>query len=441
MRESKKPLRPVKGHRQRFPWWAKYLWVITVGFVLGMQIDKMITSHQHFMNFDDHHQLLLLKQQEVPIILSSEKRNNYIISTNNSKSRTTTRKQAKIALVMRCMDPISTFTLNRILQVASILQRDDEFLNYDFHLIIDQTRVALTSSESLKSFFAGKNVSSHIEPPKVFSVSERFVLDEFPELEKGYVPGPLVDGTKGKCCAMPLMWQFLSPTFITFVHHNQQYENYWVFEDDVWTVGKYTLIDLFRHWDERLEGKQVGLIGNKVTYGRMPYNRMQKEKFTEGFHEIIKGMKATHTIKNNPLEIYNLTRSKVWNSWDETTLPPWTCMSDAVYRHSREFSNFMYDNISNNTYAYAECFQMPIAWAGGFNITDLTALSNEEQGLVGWHNMNRKRNHSYALQLLHSHQPKVSTLVYHCKDTRPKGGSAKIIKQLEKEKKKRQKQK
>ena len=77
--------------------------------------------------------------------------------------------------------------------------------------------------------------------------------------------------------------------------------------------------------------------------------------------------------------------------------------------------------VSNNTYQFAECYQQPLAWAGGFNITDILALSEGDKGVVDFGHLYKKRNYSYAFNMLTEHKDNVSTLVYHDKDARPRG--------------------
>ena len=239
----------------------------------------------------------------------------------------------KTALVMRGMDPIKPYILNHIMELADIMQQSD-FTNYDFHILLDQTNATkegrnLTTKNSIQEFFRSNN-KSHIEAPQVFGVTESSIRNEFPALDKGYIPGPLVDGSKGKCCGAPLMWQLLMPAFVTFVHYNQEYDFTWVFEDDVWTIGDLSLVELFRHWDDKLRGRpNVGLVGNKIQHGKMPYTKFMRGKHTEGFKDILTKMKAnTHRQRFDAklLGEMNLTRSKIWNYWDNITLPPWTCM-------------------------------------------------------------------------------------------------------------------
>jgi hypothetical protein len=73
------------------------------------------------------------------------------------------------------------------------------------------------------------------------------------------------------------------------------------------------------------------------------------------------------------------TRSDVWNSWNETALPPWMCVSDSFYRHSRAFSQYLYDALRMNIYQFTECFQQPLAWWGGYNVTDLQEIVTGEE--------------------------------------------------------------
>lgn len=148
----------------------------------------------------------------------------------------------RIAILVRSMDPIRSVVLERLIQIAKVLSWK-KFQNYDFHLMVDQTKQNRTTNEYLQDYFRAHN-ASHLHPPTVFSMTEPMILKEFPRLAAGYVPGPLVDGSSGKCCGQSLLWQLLMPTFVTFVHYHQEYDYTWVVEDDLWSVGT-PLVELF----------------------------------------------------------------------------------------------------------------------------------------------------------------------------------------------------
>ncbi|CAJ1967023.1 unnamed protein product [Cylindrotheca closterium] len=276
----------------------------------------------------------------------------------------------RIAIVMRVMDPVKPNVLDRLIQVAETLQKD-EFKNYDFHIMVDQTRQKITTTERLQAYFGSKN-ATHLKAPNVFSVTEKMILDEFPKLAAGYVKGPLVDGGPGTCCGQPLMWQLLMPTFVTFVHYHQEYDYTWVFEDDLWSIGK-PIVELLRNLDDSLQGKNASLCGAKIATNGIPYTKMTKERHTFSYREILMAMKATGWQHRNRtlLRMDGQKRSRVWNEWGENELPVWTCMSDTLYRHSRDFGNYVYNMVKANVYQFAECYQMPLAWYGGFRIADI----------------------------------------------------------------------
>ena len=60
--------------------------------------------------------------------------------------------------------------------------------------------------------------------------------------------------------------------------------------------------------------------------------------------------------------------------------PEWTCMSDAIYRHSREYSQYLYWMLQHNVFQSVECYQQPIALSGNFDIVDLEKLMTEKEG-------------------------------------------------------------
>eukprot|EP00980_Cylindrotheca_fusiformis_P008781 scaffold1869_cov122-Cylindrotheca_fusiformis.AAC.43 len=333
----------------------------------------------------------------------------------------------RIAIVMRSMDPVKPIIMERLLQIAHIFDKE-EFKNYDMYLLLDQTRRKTTTTQTVANYLRQHN-ASHLRTPKVFGVTEQMILQrEFPALAKGYVPGPLIDGTKGQCCGKPLMWQLLMPTFVTFVHYHQEYDYTWVFEDDVWAIGM-PLVEIFQIWDSHLKGKNASLVGTKLGYGNMPYSLMTKDRHTEGFRDILVQMKATGWQHKNRtlLRLDNQTRSWVWNKWGGNVLPNWSCMSDVLYRHSREFGNYVYGMVQKNIYQFAECYQMPLAWYGGFKITDVKKILPNVEGNYGDGRRNEKGVHlaweklllkkeydeaEYALRKLQK-STNVSALIYH----------------------------
>lgn len=71
-----------------------------------------------------------------------------------------------------------------------------------------------------------------------------------------------------------MMWQFLMPTFVTFVHYHQEYDHTWVFEDDLWMLGK-PIAEIFPMYDEKLKGQNFSLAGAKVSL----YYSLKQQKF------------------------------------------------------------------------------------------------------------------------------------------------------------------
>eukprot|EP00980_Cylindrotheca_fusiformis_P013928 scaffold3618_cov129-Cylindrotheca_fusiformis.AAC.28 len=327
--------------------------------------------------------------------------------------QTEVQEQGRTAIVMRGMDPLNQVVMNRLIELSDIL-RQEKFKNYDLHILLDQTKNNVTSTATIENFFQANN-ASHLKVPKLFSISEQMIRDEFPAFEKGYMTKPLVDGSTGICCGKPFMWQLLTPAMLVFSHYNQEYDFAWVYEDDVWSFGK-PIVDVFHRWDEKMEGFNADLAAFKNERARMPYIRFMKERQTEGFRKVLMAMKATHWQRKNMtlLAMDNQSRSKVWNSWNDTVLPPWMCVSDSFYRHSRAFSQFLYDALSMNIFQFTECFQQPMAWFGGFNVTDLQAvLTGEEAASFSWEEgLFRKITGEEAMKRLNSYA-NTSIILYH----------------------------
>ncbi|CAJ1938076.1 unnamed protein product [Cylindrotheca closterium] len=351
--------------------------------------------------------------------------NNFPPTTMVASSPSTSER---IAIVVRSKDPIRSAVQSRLIQMAEIFQKDD-FTNYDFHIMIDQTKHNLTTTETLQRYFRAHN-ASHLKAPTVFSVSEQMILEEFPKLASGYVKGPLVDGGPGTCCAQPLMWQLLTPTFVTFVHYHQEYDYIWIFEDDLWSVGT-PIVEVLHALDDKLRGKNASLCGSKLRTNGVPYTKMTKERHTYEFRDILIAMKATAWQRQNRtlLEMDGQIRSQFWNEWGANTLPVWSCMSDTLYRHSRDFGNYVYGMVKSNVYQFAECYQMPLAWYGGFQIADMKTILPDIEGFykdgrrdepgihVKWEDVayNRKLEIEQAEIRLQDYQTttNVTSLIYH----------------------------
>ena len=73
---------------------------------------------------------------------------------------------------LRTCDPIRPIVYRRMIETVSVLQREEN-RHYDFHLLIDQTNVNITTTSSLQEYFNNNN-ASHLRAPPVFSVSEKF---------------------------------------------------------------------------------------------------------------------------------------------------------------------------------------------------------------------------------------------------------------------------
>src|SRR6056300_1025368 len=189
----------------------------------------------------------------------------------------------RTALVMRAVDPIQPCLLQRVLQVAKAVQTNSIFQNYEFHLLVDQTKNKTTNRTLLSRYFQEQNASD-LELPSIFGVSEERIRQEFPELSNGYMAQKLVDGTLAENPKRTFMWQLMTPAIVVFSHAHPEYDYTWVFEDDVWSMGK-PLIELFRIWDDQMKMKplstDLAVLRNRRS--GVPYNKKMEGKHSIGF--------------------------------------------------------------------------------------------------------------------------------------------------------------
>ncbi|CAJ1962004.1 unnamed protein product [Cylindrotheca closterium] len=323
----------------------------------------------------------------------------------------------KIAIVMRAVDPIHECTLQRVLAISELLA-DRKYCIYTFFILLDQSDVNRTTAASLQSYFNEHNASQNLRPPEIFGVSEDRVRSEFPAFSNGYMAAKLVDGTYAAVSNRPWLWQLLVPTIAMFSHYHSEFAHTWVFEDDVWSIGT-PLMESFRRWDEVMDrsSSSTDLAALRTKRNGIPYNMEMQQKHTQGFEKILTLMKTS--IKQQKqwkrlLSRDNQKRSSHWTHWDAASVPNWACVSDAIYRHSHSFSEYLYAAISKNIYQFAECFQQPLAWWGNFTITDVQALLNEtERASYSWeHGLVNKITRTEATRRFEARKD-IATLLYH----------------------------
>jgi len=327
------------------------------------------------------------------------------------------RDKARIAIVMRAVDPVGECILRRFLSMSDVIQTRESFQNYDFFVLLDQTKGNTTNASTIRLFFAKHNASD-LRVPSIFRVSEGRIRGEFPKLSLGYMTEPLLDGSHVASSSRPLMWQLLSPAIAVFSRYNQEYDYTWVFEDDVWSLGQ-PLIEMFRRWDVKMEdsASTTDLAVFRNMRSGIPYSPKMQERHTEGFNEILTAMKATRRQRKHWKTLLakdGQQWSPVWTKWNTSLVPRWNCVSDAFYRHSRAFSAYLYDSLANNIYQFAECYQHPLAWWGDFNVTDLqTLLDREERVSITWeHNLVNKITRREAIRRFRRNKDTIVSL-YH----------------------------
>lgn len=324
-------------------------------------------------------------------------------------------QNSKTAVVMRSVDPIDDCIMQRIVAICELLNQSRKYEQYTFFILLDQTFSKQTTNETLQQYFNDHN-ASHLSAPDLFSISENRIRAEFPALSNGYMTQKLVDGTFAAAPTRPFMWQLLAPAIAIFSHYHSGYANTWVFEEDVWSIGQ-PLVESFRRWDDAMVGAFTDLATFRIKRDGIPYNPKMQEKHTRGFGLILASMKGS--IKHQKewkrlLSKSGQRRSHHWATWDKNSVPQWVCLSDCFYRHSRSFSEYLYNAISNNIFQFGECYQQPLAWWGGFKVSDIRALLGEEdRAEYLWeHDLVNKITRMEAIRRFQTHRGK-SILLYH----------------------------
>ena len=371
-------------------------------------------------------------------------------------------------MVMRVVNPIRPDILQRIVELSKIvaLRQKTILANYEFVLLADETKTNGTA-QLLQEYWTRRHLHRlNLPMPQIFSMTENMIRGEFPALSDGYLGNAkLVNGERGsdslrEAGGRPNMWQLLVPAFVVFFHHNMdRYSHAWAFEDDVGSVGADSLVELFPKWDAAMmrhgNGQDVDLAAVRTHANGVPFNHWVRRRQTFEFLAILQALGMSE-----PPPFHLLTYHQYdWISWNasiggapkwthemrsgqrispprndtdevlryKTTgqpAPRWTCVSDSFYRHSREFSQYLYKMLSRNVFHFAECFQQPMALSGDFNIVDLTKVLTVEEGLPsGLDKMSGEKRtradalaiflgepelEGYATHLYHEEVPKIS---------------------------------
>lgn len=244
------------------------------------------------------------------------------------------------ALVMRTVAPIRPPILQKIYRLASELQRTG-YSSYDFWIMVDETR-SNTSEELLRNFF--DKYGGKVLMPDIFAVSEKVLLDHYPKLTS-YIynkPEPNFNNETGVCCGLSIMWQMFIPNFALFMNETG-YNFGWTFEDDIDVYGEFSLLELIRAWDKRLNHTVdlAAIMLHGDWWGR-PRHTMAMERI-----------------------IQQMTNASV----------PWKMYSDTVQRHSLSLAKDVVAEVANNVMQFGERLIHPIAWKHNRTIVDLDEIS------------------------------------------------------------------
>jgi hypothetical protein len=260
------------------------------------------------------------------------------VSTLEGQKNATHDRRLRTALVMRSMAPIQPAVLEKIYRLASELSMSD--YPYDFWLLVDETRNNDTT-QRLGNFFAKHG--SHIELPKVFPVSEKIILEAYPNLTS-YIynePEPNFNNESGVCCGFGFMWQMFVPAFALFMTE-MQYKLGWSIEDDIGAHGQLTLLEMIRAWDSKLD-PDVDLAAIEIKNQRWGMIRHSNNM------EMI-----LHDMRDQSVK--------------------WRAYSDSIQRHSLAMEEAVVAEVSRNVMQFGELLIHPIAWKHNRTFVDLNEV-------------------------------------------------------------------
>lgn len=168
------------------------------------------------------------------------------------------------------------------------------------------------------------------------------------------------------------MWQMFLSSFTLLMRYTD-YQYGWALEEDVNVVGgNQTLLQIIHRWEVAMQDELVDLAGEQTIFNFMPRTRFIRTRHTRGFAEILSRMHDIDSDEPSP-------------HWTSTTgsPPKWTCLTDSIHRHSRALSNRLYEQISNNIFAWGECIVQPTAWDGNFTMRELSQLFGQDSDIEG----------------------------------------------------------
>jgi hypothetical protein len=337
------------------------------------------------------------------------------------------------AIILRTMMPIKLPVLSHILQLSRAMATSPKFQHYDFFLMVDETKQNGTA-DFVQRYFDKMantdNTNGYAIPimPHIFNLTEQMIRQTFaPGLEK-YIQGPLVNNETGQCCNRPILWQLSVPPIVAFaMSHN--YSQSWVFEDDAWALGKgpAPILDLLYAWDQKLNalGCRADLAAIQLRSGSCPFTAWARGRHTQEFETIVRAMHHNNRTYNNNthfLDHFKAMKQKTslvpWTFWNETMTPRWACVSDMIYRHSREFSLSLYKRIKHDgVFRFGEGFLQPMAWSGNYTMVDLETLLSEEERPLGFDAVGFKVTDEQALDIYLSPKNNQTSKIYHAELT------------------------
>lgn len=268
------------------------------------------------------------------------------------------------AIVYRALAPIRPVFMEKILAYAQEL--DQRELPYDLIVLVDETNSEGTEERLMEYYKAHESTNATF--PIVFPVTETTLFEEYPELRRYAFGTDNQNNESGHCCGLAVMWQMFVPMFTMALHYLKGYDYAWTLEGDIGTVGQYdrSLVDIVHSIDALLpRDPPVDLVASYTYANHIPRNNFMRARHTRSFHQIVDQMYDLDLDKPPPPH---------WTTNSAGHPPRWSCVTDAVQRHSSVFSEYLYHHISQNTYAFGECFVQPMAWNGNFTMRELSQV-------------------------------------------------------------------
>uniref|UniRef100_A0A7S4JWT7 Protein xylosyltransferase n=1 Tax=Odontella aurita TaxID=265563 RepID=A0A7S4JWT7_9STRA len=298
------------------------------------------------------------------------------------------------AIVLTTRMPIKQLVLERVYDLSKEIANvpSGGSRRYKIAVVVDVTfdrekpwrRFSMEAEDAFRDYYRRRQdggsfqFESVVPLPLFFNVTEHLLFDEYPRLRNYFNNGPdekNANNEPGHCCHPNFMWQGFVPILTMFMHYHPQFDYAWRIEDDIGAVGRDSLVTLIRDWDERLtkNGNIIDLAGQITHANGIPTtNPIVRLRHSMSFHDIIVRMGANTSDPERKL-----------HPWWKRKQGQWRCYTDAIQRHSRRFSEELYQKISDNVYQFGECFVQPIAWNGNFTMMQLADIDRGEQNRVG----------------------------------------------------------